>query len=79
MFSYNNGERYSCAKFVEEGYMSYMPKNLLVSLAANLGFNITATFDEEDTISWIEITKPGELKTIKAHQVLGEIKLTQHS
>lgn len=79
MFSYNNGQRYSCAKFVEEGYMSYMPKNLLVSLAANLGFNITATFDEEDTISWIEITKPGELKTIKAHQVLGEIKLSQHS
>lgn len=77
MFSYNNGERASCAEFVEEGYMSYMPKSLLVSLVANLGFDSITTFDEEDYISWIEIRKPGTLETNKAHQVLGEIKLVR--
>lgn len=77
MFSYNNGERASCAQFVEEGYMSYMPKSLLVSLVTTLGFNNIRTFDEEDYISWIEIQKPGTLETNKAHQVLGEIKIVR--
>lgn len=77
MFSYNNGERANCAQFVEEGYMSYMPKSLLISLVSSLGFDSIVTFDEEDYISWIEIRKPGELETNKAHQVLGKIKLVR--
>lgn len=74
MFSYNNGENPVCVDFVEQGWMSYMPKSLLVSLAENLGFEVIATFDADEFIHWIEIKKPGELKTVKAHQAMGEIK-----
>lgn len=73
MFSYNDGENPTCVEFVEQGWMSYMPTTLLVNLAENLGFEVIATFAADDFIHWIEIKKPGELKTVKAHQAMGEI------
>jgi ubiquinone/menaquinone biosynthesis C-methylase UbiE len=73
MFSYNNAERTHCAKNVELGYMSYMPKKLLTTLIHQHGFEIIGLEDRDETISWAEIRKPGVLSTIKAHPVLGEI------
>jgi SAM-dependent methyltransferase/organic radical activating enzyme len=73
MFSYNNAERVHCAKYVEQGYMSYMPKKLLTKLIHKHGFEIISLEDRNESISWVEIQKPGTLSTIKAHPVLGEI------
>jgi len=73
MFSYNNAERTNCAKNVELGYMSYMPKKLLTKLIQQHGFEIISLEDRDETISWAEIRKPGVLSTIKAHPVLGEV------
>lgn len=73
LFSYNNGENPACVKFVEQGWMSYMPKSLLLSLIERLGFELIQAFDEDDFIHWVEIRKPGVLKTVKAHQAMGEI------
>jgi SAM-dependent methyltransferase len=73
MFSYNNAERVHCAKYVEQGYMSYMPKKLLTKLIHKHGFEIIGLEDRNEYISWVEIRKPGVLSTIKAHPVLGEI------
>jgi phospholipid N-methyltransferase len=73
MFSYNNAERTHCAKNVELGYMSYMPKKLLTKLILQHGYEIISLEDRDETISWAEIRKPGILRTIKAHPVLGEI------
>ena len=73
MFSYNNAERVHCAKYVEQGYMSYMPKKLLTKLIHQHGFEIISLEDRNESISWVEIRKPGVLSTIKAHPVLGEI------
>ena len=47
---------------------------LLKTLAESIGYEINAESNYKNQISWIEIKKPGELETIKAHQVLGEIK-----
>jgi SAM-dependent methyltransferase len=74
MFSYNDGDTPSGAGMAENFAQTYMPKSLLVPLCESLGFAVTKTYDFETNISWIEIAKPGELHTIKAHQVLGEIK-----
>lgn len=77
MFSYNNADRHEQAGYAEGFWMSYMPKSMLVPLCESLGFEVVQTRDirgEGTAISWIEIKKPGELKTVKAHQVLGEIK-----
>jgi phospholipid N-methyltransferase len=73
MFSYNNCEVPQCAEYVEQGFRSWMPKSLLVETCKSLGFEIIATRAIEETVHWIEIRKPGELKTVKAHQVLGKI------
>lgn len=73
MFSYNNGENPVCAEFVEQGYMSYMPKDLLISLIEHLGFELIAAFDRDDFVHWVEIRKPGVKQTVKAHQAMGEI------
>lgn len=73
MFSYNNCEIPQCVEYVEIGFKSWMPKSLLVATCRELGFEIIKTHNPELTVNWIEIRKPGELKTVKGHQVLGEI------
>jgi hypothetical protein len=50
-----------------------MPESLLVKTCRDIGFEITCTSAAQETIHYIEIRKPGELKTVKAHQVLGKI------
>lgn len=73
MFSYNNADLPAAAGQADSYYMSWMPKSLLVPICEQLGFVVISSTDF-DPVSWIELKKPGELKLIKAHQVLGEIK-----
>jgi len=74
MFTYNNADLAASAGLCDNYFMSYVPKSMLVPLAESLGYLVTKTFDFEPSTSWIELQKPGELKTVKAHQALGEIK-----
>jgi hypothetical protein len=74
LFTYNNADLSASAGLCENYFMSYVPKSMLVPLAESLGFRIAADFDFAPSTSWIELQKPGELKTVKAHQALGEIK-----
>jgi SAM-dependent methyltransferase len=77
MFSYNNGDIPECAGYVDAGWMSYIPKSMLIPMCESLGYEIVYIRDirgEGTSISWLEIRKPGKLETVKAHQVLGEIK-----
>lgn len=74
LFTYNNGDMSAAAAYAENYYMTYVPKSLLIPLCENLGFEVTATQEFEPAVAWIELKKPGELKTVKAHQALGEIK-----
>lgn len=73
MFSYNNCDIPQCVEYVEQGFRSWMPKDLLIETCKKLGYEIIDTRAIEETVHWIEIRKPGELKTVKAHQVLGKI------
>ena len=72
VFSYNDCEDVHCAKFAEIGHASWMPKTVLKNKILELGFEIV-NLDSENGWHWAEIRKPGELKTIKVHQSLGEI------
>lgn len=73
MFSYNNAERPECARYVDIGYMSYMPKRLLITLLEKYGYELLSEKDLEEYISWVEIKKPGELSTIKRHASIGTV------
>lgn len=74
MFSYNNADLASPAAYADSYFMSYAPKSELIPLCEKIGFEVISTTDIEPAISWAELRKPGDLKLVKAHQVLGEIK-----
>lgn len=81
MMSYNNCDIMESMLLTELKMASYMPKRHLVSLCEELSFDIIASYDivnELDElpfthISWLELKKPGNLDTTKAHTVLGQI------
>lgn len=74
LFSYNNCDNPSQAGFAEDGWMSWMPKTLLAQILNDIGYETLHYFDPEVNVSWVEVKKPGIKTTVKAHQVLGEIK-----
>ena len=75
LFSYNNCDNPTQAGFAEEGWMSWMPRTLLTTILTDIGFVDLEFFEPELNISFVEVKKPGIKTTIKAHQVLGEIKI----
>lgn len=72
MFSYNNCNVPQCAEYAQEGFRSWMPEQLLLDTCESYGFELISSASKE-MINWVEIKKPGTLKTVKAHQVMGEI------
>jgi len=75
MFSYNDGDTPAGAGMAENFSQTYMPKSMLIPLAESIGFSVDGQFDYEPNVSWLELKHPGELHTVKSHQVMGEIRL----
>ena len=73
MFSYCDGERPTPMHRVEDQFMRYTPKAMVVNIAKKAGFIGIETFDEEFMISWMEIHKPGILTSNRAAQTRGEL------
>lgn len=74
LFTYNNADMSAAAGLCESYVMTYVPKSMLIPMIESLGFDIVDSKDFEPSTSWVEFRKPGILKTVKAHQALGEIK-----
>ena len=74
IFTYNNTDLSASAGLSENYFMTYVPKSMLIPMIESLGFEIIDAPDFLPSTSWIEIKKPGNLSTIKAHQALGKIK-----
>ena len=74
IFTYNNADLPAAAAYAETYFMTYVPKSILIPMAESIGFETEFCFDIEPAFSMIEFKKPGDLQTIKAAQVLGEIK-----
>lgn len=73
VFTYNNCSIPEGVDRVDKKFQTYVPKELLLEIIENLGFEIIKAVDASTTVSWVEIKKPGELKTIKGGQTLAEI------
>jgi SAM-dependent methyltransferase len=74
LFSYNDGDTPTGAAMAESFSQTYLPKSALILLCQSMGFEIENVIDPANGISLLEIKRPGTLHTIKAHQVLGEMK-----
>ena len=73
VFTYNNCSRPEGVDRVDKHFQTYVPKELLLEIIENIGFELIKTVDASATASWVEIKKPGEIKTIKGGQTLAEI------
>ena len=79
IFSYNNCDLEGPARRAECYASSYTSVRWLTKLLNEIGYEITALHDNETDdafnthVSWIEIKKPGDLKTVKAAQAMGQI------
>jgi len=73
IFTYNNADLPAAVGLAEAYFMTYVPKSMLVPLCESLGFSVTMATDFPPLTSWIELKKPGQLKTVKAHQVMCKI------
>jgi SAM-dependent methyltransferase len=75
LFSYNDADTVYGAQHCEYA-MVCTSKKIMVDIAENLGYSVTAAYSFDNSwqnISWLEIKKPGTLETIKAHQTMGAI------
>ena len=73
MFTYNNCDRVYGARNVENNFKCYTPGNEVVNLAQQAGYTVSKHFDEFEHVSWLELTKPGDLVSLRGGQTLGEI------
>jgi hypothetical protein len=79
MFSYTNCELLLSADKAESWNAGYCSSTWLIKLFAEIGYEVIRFSDQlvkgdrDSYVSWVEVRKPGELKTIKLHQTMGEI------
>ena len=79
IFSYNNCDLEGPARRAECHASSYISVRWLTKLLNEIGYEITALHDDKTDdafnthVSWVEIKKPGDLKTVKAAQAIGQV------
>ena len=74
LFTYNNADMSAAAAYAENYFMTYVPESILIPLAESIGLETTYQYNFEPAYSIIEFKKPGQLKSIKIGQSVGEIK-----
>jgi SAM-dependent methyltransferase len=79
VFSYNNCDIEGPALAAELQVASFVTARWLVKLCDEIGYELNELHDVETGdaftthISWVEIKKPGNLRTVKAAQALAQI------
>lgn len=73
MFSFNDGDTPAGAGLAENFGQTYVPKSILIPTALSMGYELLNEGHNGVNISWLELRKPGTLRTVKAHQVMGKI------
>lgn len=74
IFTYNNCDYPIGVDNFEKNYYCYTPGRIIKDLCKKHGFKILASFDMENNVSWLEIQKPGRLKSLRGGQNLARIE-----
>jgi hypothetical protein len=72
-FTFNDCDRVSGVKLVEQRFCCYTPGFLIEQLAQSTGFDIAYKWHDSGPVTWLELRKPGTLTSIKGGQSLGKI------
>ena len=74
IFTYNNCDYPIGVDNFEKNYYCYTPGRLVKDICKKHGFKISASFDMENNVSWLEIQKPGKIKSLRGGQNLARIQ-----
>jgi SAM-dependent methyltransferase len=74
IFTYNNCDYPIGVDNFENSYYCYTPGREIKAMCEKIGFRISASFDLENNVSWLEIQKKGTLSTLRGGQTLGKIQ-----
>jgi len=74
LFTFNNCDLPIAVKKFEKMSGSYTPGALVKMFCESLGFEIVEEYNHIDTnVSWLEVKKPGTIRTLRGGQCLGKI------
>jgi len=72
-FTFNDCDRPSAVRLVENYYCCYTPGYLVRELAISTGYEIVYSWSDPGPTTWLELKKPGELTSLKGGQTLAKI------
>jgi hypothetical protein len=71
--TFNDCDRWGGVELAERHFMCYTPGTMLISLAQSLGFEIQQRYDIDNSNTWLEMRRPGELTSVRGGQSLAKI------
>lgn len=72
-FTFNNCDHAGAVELVERNYMCFTPGKLLLSLCESLGFEVRQIYQLDAACTWVEMSKPGTLTSLRGGQSLARI------
>lgn len=72
-FTINNCDRHSAVELVEHNVASYTPGSLICEQAKAMLFEVEYQTDLNNSVTWIELSKPGMLSSIRGGQALAKV------
>ena len=70
--TFNDCNRDGGVKLAEQNFMCYTPSQAVYSFAKDLGFEIREIFRIDSATTWVELVKPGQLKSLRGGQSLAK-------
>lgn len=71
--TFNNCDLPNGVMLAERNYMCYTPGKMIEKLAESIGYEIKFRYDTHVPNTWLELKKPGEIKTLRGGQSLAKI------
>jgi hypothetical protein len=73
IMTFNDCDTEQGVGLAERSFMCYTPARLLIAYAEKVGFEIANHYNGAGDVSWLELTKPGKIVSIRGGQTLAKI------
>ena len=71
--TFNDCDRAEGTELFEKHFMSFTPGHVLLEMIKELGYEVMYFFRTDQSCTWVEIKRPGNLTSIKAGQSLAKV------
>ena len=73
VMTFNDCDRSSAVRLVENFYCCYTPGYLVRELAVSMGYEIEYSWNDDGPTTWLELKKPGTVTSLKGGQTLAKV------